>query len=858
LLIAAPQSTATASPAFATDDAGHRQTILPFLKAHCLKCHGPDRKEAGFRVDEHLPNELLTRSVAERWSEVLHKLNAGEMPPAKEIRPPAAEVAKVVDWIARERLRGEKARRGTEIVLRRLNRAEYSNTIRELTGVEMDAAADFPADPPAGGFDNNGGALTLSPLQLELYVRAARQVLDRAIVAEKERPASVRWHVEPEEGFKADKGPGGAFGPLYVTSAGQRISISQGCNQERNGMTVFRQPLWNTCGAIHVGGFKIPHQGMYIVRCRAAGVVPPNEDVVRVAMRRCEERQARDEVGMTPDGRRGHRKWWEESGRKSLQEHFSGRHYRYGPPRLKIASQEAGLSRVLGEFNVAAPESEPGLYEVRAWFEPGDDGASFALSNTYHIPRTHSNFWFQGSDDFPRPELLVDWIELEGPIYDAWPPSSHRRILPRLLRAGEDEEAYARDVLAAFMARAYRRPLREGEVEAKLELFQKARANHSSFEEAIKVPLIAVLSSPHFLFLSEASGEGDAKRALSGFELASRLSYFLWSSMPDDELLRRAAEEKLAEEQTLVAQTDRMLADPRSGELVKNFAGQWLKLRDVGTNPPTQSIYLEYDDHLEAAMRGESEAFFAHVLQNDLSVLSFLRSDFVTINERMARFYGIPGVKGDQFRVVPVPEGMQRGGVLTQAAVLAVTSNGTRTSPVWRGVWVLERLLGDPPAPPPPNAGQIPPKVPGIDKATVRERLRIHREQPQCAACHAKIDPLGFALENFDASGQWRERESQGNNSDAGPNDPPIDARAQLPGGMEFVGVAGLQDELLRREDQFLRCLAEKLTTYALGRELGYADEPTIATAVAHMKGNGKTLRSLIHHIVTSDTFRSK
>lgn len=850
------------SPTFAPDAAGHQQSIGPFLATHCLKCHGPDRQESGFRVDQHLPNEFLTRAVAERWSEVLDKLNAGEMPPKKEPRPPAADMAKVVDWISRERLRGEKARRGTEIVLRRLNRAEYNNTIRDLTGVDMRPADEFPADPAAGGFDNDGGVLTISPLQLDLYMRAARRVLDRAIVAEQDRPASIKWRVEMEEGFRTEKGPGGALRPIYVSIGGQSLTISQGCNQERGGMTVFRQPRWNTCGVVHVGGFKVPHSGYYVVRLRAAGVVPPPEEILRIALEKHELRQEQQSNSITdPQQRRRNQEWFAEHGRAEIKAHYSGRHYRYGPPRIKVTSQESGMVRVLGEFDVPAPESEPALYEVRAWFDPPDDGASVTFNNEYHIPRNNSNFWLQGQEEFPRPELLIDWMELEGPLYDSWPPSSHRRILIDSPQQGKDEEAYAREVLASFMSRAYRRPLREGEVEAKLKLFREALANHPSLEEAIKVPLVAVLMSPHFLFLAEGGGgdaEHDTPRWLSDVELASRLSYFLWSSMPDDELTRLSRQAKLADPQSLVAQADRLLADPRSGEFVKNFAGQWLKLRDVGVNPPAPMIFLEYDDHLEVSMRGESEEFFSHILHSDLSVLNFIRSEFVTINERMARFYDIPGVKGDHFRVVLVPEGVTRGGVLTQASVLAVTSNGTRTSPVWRGVWILERLLDDPPPPPPPNAGEIPPSVPGVDKATVRDRLRIHREQPQCAHCHNKFDPLGFALENFDASGQWREREAHGNTSEYGPNDPPIDARARLPGGAEFVGVPGLQQELLKRQDQFLRCLAEKLYTYALGRELGYADEPTITSAVQHMKQNKLTLRSLIHHIVRSEAFRSK
>jgi mono/diheme cytochrome c family protein len=854
------QSGAGASPAtFLPDDAAHTQTIAPFLNQHCLKCHGPDVQEAGFRVDRQLPNDFLTRSVAEKWSEVLHRLNRGDMPPKAEPRPAVEEVAGVVDWITHERLRGEKARRGTEIVLRRLNRAEYDNTIRELTGIDMRPADEFPSDPPAGGFDNNGGALAMTPVQLELYVKVARQVLDRAIVTELERPPSIKWRFQIEEGFPEGLPPGVVPGDHYVKFDGRRMSVNPGCNSRRGEMTVLRQPAWNSCGDARVSGLKLPVPGQYVVRFHAAAVVPSPEEVLRVAVE-AHERITDEEAKHidNPQQRREFRDNFEKHGREQVRRQYSVRHYRYGPPRLKVTSQQSGSDRMLAEFDVTAPADKPADYEVRAWFDPDGDGADITFNNVYHLPRHLSNLRIPGG--FPRPELLVDWVEVEGPLYDSRPPSSHRRILIDSPHQARKDEAYARDVLAQFMRRAYRRPLRPGEVDSKLGLFRNARSEGSTFEEAIKRPLTAVLSSPHFLFLAEAGGPEDANapRRLNGFELAARLSYFLWSSMPDEDLARLAEEGKLDELQQLASLADRLLADVRSEALVKNFAGQWLKLRDVGANPPAKMIYLEYDDHLESSMRGETEAFFAHILRHDLSVMNFLRSDFVTINERMARFYGIPDVKGDHFRPVNVPASMMRGGLVTQASVLAVTSNGTRTSPVWRGVWILERLLGDPPSPPPPNAGDIPPKVPGIDKATVRERLRIHREQPQCAHCHGKIDPLGFALENFDASGQWREREAFGSNSDTGPNDPPIDARARLPGGEEFVGVDGLRSELLERQDDFLRCLAEKLYTYALGRELGYADEPTIADAVRHMSRNGYTLRSLIHHIVSSEAFRTR
>jgi hypothetical protein len=301
-----------------------------------------------------------------------------------------------------------------------------------------------------------------------------------------------------------------------------------------------------------------------------------------------------------------------------------------------------------------------------------------------------------------------------------------------------------------------------------------------------------------------------------------------------------------------------MLADPKSQEFVRNFAGQWLGLREVGANPPAADLYPRYDRHLETSIVRESEAFFEEILRHDLPATNLVASDFVVINERLGRYYGIPGVEGDDFRRVPVPEGVPRGGVVTQASVLTITSNGTRTSPVKRGTWVLKNVLGTDPGLPVANAGDIAPKVPGVEKATVRQRLEIHRSLPQCARCHDKIDPLGFALENYDASGAWREREGFGYKGRIGANDPEIDASATMPDGTAFVGVSGLQDALMQQEDLFLRCLAEKLLTYALGRELGVVDRPAVDAAVAHLRANGNTLRSLIQYVAASEPFRTK
>jgi hypothetical protein len=520
---------------------------------------------------------------------------------------------------------------------------------------------------------------------------------------------------------------------------------------------------------------------------------------------------------------------------------------------LKLIQDLAGQPKVIAEWDVDAPHDATKIYEFRTRFTT--QSAGLTLEYAYSIPSVLENFSIQGRDEFARPEVHLDWFEIEGPMFDAWPPTSHTRIVPATTQ--KDERVQAREVLQKFMRKAWRRPASVNEIDNKLALFDLVRKDKPSFVEAIKIPLTAVLASSHFLYLQEPSAN-NAPRPLNDHELAARLSYFLWSRMPDEELSRLADEGALKKPETLYAQTERLLKDQRSDAFIRNFAGQWLGLREVGANPPAPDLYPQYDRHLETSIVGESQAFFEEILRKDLPATNFIKSDFVTINERLARFYGIPNVRGDQFRAVKVPGDVQRGGVATQASILTITSNGTRTSPVKRGVWVMKTLLGTDPGLPVANAGDIPPKVPGADKATVRQRLSIHREKPQCARCHDKIDPLGFALENFNAAGEWREQEGHGYKGRIDRNDPKIDASATMPDGTQFIGVRGLQEELLKKEALFLTALSNRVYTYALGRELGLADAPEVKASAAHMKKNGTTLRSLIRFIVGSQAFRTK
>ncbi len=826
---------------FKPDDSGFKTTVQPFVQEYCISCHGSKKQKGDLRLDT-LENRLTDPGISAKWAEVLNVLNRHEMPPEDEKQPSKEKSAMFATWLEHELSRAEVAKRSTRVVLRRMNRAEYNNTIRDLVGVDYKPADKFPEDPPAGGFDNIGQALSISPMQIELYYAAARQILDRALV-QGAQPASIKWRFEPEENNLGND-------RYRVQRDNQKsIILNMGKNPVENGFTIIHHDSWDKHP--NVRNFNVPSPGEYVVRFRAAGRTPDRTAVVQSARPILEQRRD-EQTAKKPEGQDRNEKQMQND----LQHFATHSVYEYGPPRLKLVQNLGGTPKVLAEMDIDATEDAPREYEVRGDFNT--QSAAIEFLNSYEIPKLLENFWMQGRDEFARPTLLLDWIELEGPIHPVWPPKSHQNLLHDSPNRDTNETAYAEEVVRRFMERAYRRPVQKEEVASKLALFLKQRPQKETFMEAIKVPLAAVLASPHFLYLIEPEESAAKPRKLSPYETASRLSYFLWSSMPDETLLGLARSGELQKAGNLKSQMQRMLADEKSSAFVKNFTGQWLGLRKVGANPPSKTLYPEYDRHFETSIVQETEAFFAEILKHNLDARNLIKSDFVTINERLARFYHIPGVKGDAIRKVPSPPESHRGGIITQASIHSITSNGTRTSPVVRGVWILRTLLGSDPGLPVANVGEIQSSVPGIDKATVRQRLAIHRETPSCARCHDKIDPLGLALENFNATGEWRDQEGHGYNGRIDKNDPVIDASAKMPDGTEFKGVEGLQEQLLKQEDLFLTALASQLTTYALGRELGFSDRVMIREFVAAMKKQGYTLESLLSSIITSNAFVTK
>jgi hypothetical protein len=475
-----------------------------------------------------------------------------------------------------------------------------------------------------------------------------------------------------------------------------------------------------------------------------------------------------------------------------------------------------------------------------------------------------------GADQYQGPGLAIEWVEVEGPLFETWPPESHRGLLGDLPQApvgsdrlevvSEDPLQDAERILRAFARRAFRRTVTDDDIGPFVELVDARLAAGHTFEQALRVGLTGILLSPEFLFLREKPGR------LDDFALASRLSYFLWSTMPDEELLALAEKGELHQSDRLRQQVERLLDDPKASAFTENFIGQWLGLRDIDFTEPSHILYPEFDEMLKASMVRETELFFAEVLKHDLGLTNFVAADFSMLNGRLARHYGIPGLDGWEFRRVPLAPESHRGGVLTMASVLKVTANGTTTSPVLRGAWVLDRILGTPPPPPPGDVAAVEPDIRGA--TTIREQLAMHRKTAACAACHARIDPPGFALESFDPIGGWRENyRSTGNGEEVMDSDgrrlpylkgPKVDPADVLPDGRRFQDIDELKLLLLADKDQLARALTEKLLTYATGQPPTASDRPAIDTIVASLRDKNYGLRTLVHEIVQSEVFRNK
>ncbi len=720
-------------------------TVRPLLARHCIGCHNEKLRTGGLALD-HYRNAGSTHLDREVWEKVLKRIRGGEMPPPGNRKPDPAQARAMARWIEGRLAWFDRTLPPDpgRVTAHRLNRAEYNNTVRDLLGVDLRPADDFPIDDSGYGFDNIGDVLSLSPVLMEKYLGAAEKVARAAIVV----PVTLKPTLERYQADTVALTSPGAIEARHVFAADAEYELRAGVVDRR----------------------------------------PEGSPASRVALF-VDDRQVK--LADLPSGP--------------------------GRPRI---------------LNARLPV-QAGSHPIRVAFlddqsRPYDPNPPGAVRNVF-----------------------VDFLEVRGPFdaQQASLPESHRRIFRCGHASGAHQPECARTILSDLSRRAWRRPVTSEEV-GKLSAFVSlAERENEPFERGIQLGLQAILVSPHFLFRIERDrrpADPLAVHLVGEFELASRISYFLWSSMPDEELFRAAEKRTLRKPGVLALQLRRMLKDPRAEAFTENFAGQWLQLRNLDSVSPDPARFPAFTNELREDMRRETRLFFEAVMREDRSILDFIDGRFTFLNQRLARHYGITGIEGDPFRRVALA-GNQRSGVLTQASVLTISSYPTRTSPVLRGLWVLENFLAAPPPPPPPDVPQLDEKQVGLT-GTLRRQLEQHRTNPSCAVCHTRMDSIGFGLENYDAIGAWRTHDGKF----------PVDAAGGLPGGTSFRTPRQLKGILLAEKDEFARCLTEKMLTYAIGRGLERYDKPAVRRIVRRLALNNYRFSSLILEIVTSMPFQKR
>ncbi len=743
--------------------------VVPFLTKHCYACHGNGKRRGDLALDAY-KDDLSVQKDRKVWESITHMIRSGEMPPKeRKERPTNAEIAAALKGIDTTLAQFDCTgpRNVGRVTIRRLNRAEYNNTIRDLVGVDFKPAADFPGDDVGYGFDNIGDVLSLSPLLLEKYLSAAEQIAEKAVVlADPPKPEKRQLARGALRPFPRDAGD--IRKPPRPPKPGEQPAPGFGAFLHSRGELA----LMNTFD-----------EGDYRLKIVAFGQQVGGEPV-RMA--------------------------------------------------LRVNGQD------MQEFVVRAEQDKPGEYEAKFRLQGGQTRLGAAFLNPFTDPN-------EPDPEKQRRLLYVRGMEIDGP-HNPPPvplPEHHRHLMAH--RAGLEPRDAAREIVTRFANGAFRRPVKPVEGDRFLKLYDVAEQEGERFEKRIRLALQGVLVSPHFLFRIELDPPGAKPQAaylISEYELASRLSYFLWSSMPDEELFRLAAEGKLR--QHLEPQVRRMMKDPKSAAFVQNFAGQWLTLRNLQTVSPDPKLFPTFTDELRAAMLRETELFFEAVMREDRGILDLIDADFSFVNETLAKHYGIPNVEGQEFRRVQLPP--TRGGLLTQASILTITSNPTRTSPVKRGKWVLEQLLGTPPPPPPPDVPDLEEDHKAELRGSLRQRMEQHRVNPSCAICHNKLDPLGFAFENFDAVGRWRDKDGKF----------AIDPAGVLPDGRSFKGPEELRKILKAEKDLLGRCLAEKMLTYALGRGVEYYDKCALDDILKALAKDNYRFSTLVVEIVKSEPFQKQ
>jgi hypothetical protein len=843
-----------------------------FFEKHCYECHDSTVKQGGLDLSA-LKVDLANADNLTRWIKIYDRIESGEMPPKKKARPPMADMVTATKWIKESLIKAEQARLGNEVRtgLRRLTRAEYENTIRDLFDMPGIALhGDLPADGSVHGFDKNSDALDISHVNVAKYLEAADQALDLAITTQPQAPTVKKQRISlaNPHGFVAhvllhgdgvllkNKQPDPDFPP-----AGEQMHIDQGAHERmgsfRNGASVglFRHedesfhPYFNEFVAIYPARYRI-RISLWSFQWDKGTVLPSRgTEAARLSI-----------VQLTGDGRGG------------------------GHP-----------STVLGYYD--APSMNEQVHEVVTWLNQketiGFNAASLVSGHTRGQKRAMG---------FTGPAIACDWLDIEGPLHDVWPPVSHKRLFGDLALAEFKQSEHpnvrapkrqpirqsmfmgknradpvsgiwtvksdqplvdADRLFAAFLPKAFRRPVDPEVRKQYVDRVDERLKAGDCFETAMRWAYRAALCSPDFLYHVEPETK------LDDYAIANRLSYFFWNSMPDDRLIELAASGKLRKPDVIRSEVDRLLKDRKSQRFVEDFLGQWLKLKQIASTDPDRKLYPEFSMYLQDSMVAETRAYFRELIDKDLDAGHLVKSNFAMLNEKLAVHYGIEGVIGTQVRRVAVPEGSARGPFLTQGAILKITANGTTTSPVPRGAFVMDRLLGLPPEPPPPNIPAIEPDVRGAK--TIREQLAKHRENVSCASCHAKMDPPGFALESFDVIGGIRTRYRSIGAGDPAPRGsidpfvgisfklgPTVDGSGVLPDGRKFGGISEFQDLIAADRPRLLNNLARQFAIYATGRNVTFGDRDQLASIVAGTQKSGGGIRTLIHELAQSQLFQTR
>lgn len=792
---------------FATADpvlALDTKELHPFFERHCLECHDEAVAKGGLDLTS-LGTDLADPAVMQKWVRLFDRVQTGEMPPEKEPRPEAGDLRTFLGAVSTDLTAAHEAGKGT--VLRRLNRLEYENTLNDLFGTNLDLAATLPEDGRAEGFDTVGEALGLSMVQMERYLAAANLVLDEAIAKKTEKPAATVLKASYADTRDAEK---------FLGDAWHRLP---------DGAVVFYRRISYPSGMLREANVK--QSGLH--KIRVTGYAHQSETPVTFSI---------------------------------------------GANTYKRGAEIP----TFGHYSM--PPGKPTTVEIEAWVD-----ANYMIQvEPEGLSDRNNEIREKGIANYRGPGLAILHIEIEGPIVKEFPTRGHRLIFdglerreippgnpkdrekswyqPRFEVVSTDPAADAAPVLKRVAQKAFRRPVTDEKVTPFLSLFQSELTGGATFETALRTAVAAILCSPDFLYLREGPD------LLDDHELATRLSYFLTRTAPDEPLLAAAAAGKLTgDPAALSTEVDRLLRHPHGGRFIADFTDSWLDLRNIEFTSPEEGLFPEFDRFLQLSMVDETRSYFAELISSNRPVGNVVKSDFALLNDRLARHYGIEGVSGPALRKVSLPADSVRGGFLSQGSVLKVSANGTNTSPVVRGAWVLERILGIHPPPPPPAVPGVEPDIRGA--TTLRQLLEKHRNMESCNGCHRIIDPPGFALESFDPIGGWRDRFrslGEGDRVDLEVNGrkvryklgPAVDAAGAFADGRAFSGYLEFRDLLAADQDRLAKALATKLLVFGTGREMGFSDRPEIDRIVAEAGAKGYGVRDLIRSVILSEIFRHK